>query len=518
MFQKVPNRKVVFALPGGLTTVREHLKKKSCKNLKNLLIIAGLTPFLFTKPATAQFRTEVPQTVTSAEAAQNITDEATQKRIDELITQLGHHRPTVRNSATDALSKIGQPAIQPLIDAMYDKNYRVRVAAADALRKIGQPAVQFLIKALEDENDSIRISAADALGKIGQPAVQSLIKALESENGSVRLSAVKTLGKIGDPQAVQALIKNLNDRDNSIRVYTAEALGIIGSPQAVQSLIKALNDKNSRVRISVVEALGKIGDAQAVQSLIEALQDEDVSVRVNAANALGKVSDPRAVQSLIKALSDRNTRVRKAAARALDKIDDPRAEKALRKRALVGKAKKVLLFMVKLLVIFFLVFLLVAVLMRFLKPRIIRSLQYIRYNTVTGRRAIWATLVYLALVFGNAICPLYFYYFGVGLSLANALFGLLALLGLLWLSIATGGFFVLVIEYNLGLGMYHLLSLFYSSVFFLPLFWYLFFKKRNAKITCALVQVVFIICHAVALYILNTRLNLLDRMSEILRL
>ncbi len=523
MFQKVPNRNVGFTLPGGLTATPKHLKKKSRKILKSLLIIAVLTPFLFTVSAKSQGKTAVPQTAVVSAASQTPTDEDTQKRIEELIAQLGDKRHSVRQSAADALGKIGQPAVQPLIEAISDKNYHVRGYAADALGQIGDPqSVQPLIKALEDEDLGVRVSAINALGKIGDPqAIQPLIKALSDRDYSVRGLAASALGKIGQA-AVEPLIKALSDRDSRVRISAIDILSQIGQP-AVQFLIKALEDEGISVRQSAARTLGQIGDSQAVQPLIKALSDRDSRVRQFAANALGKIGDPQAVQSLIKALKDENLPVRLSAASALGKIDDPQAERELRKRALVRKAREVLLVVIKLLVLCALVFLLIVGLVRLLKSQrhnIVRILKYIQYNTETGRKSLWAVLIYLALVFGNAICPLKFYL--LALALRHPFFGLLGLLGYLWLPIATGGFLVLVSEYDLGapyghLEMYYLLSLAYSAVFFLPLFGYLFFKKRNAKITCALVQVVFIICHAVALYILITRYDLLKRMRDLLR-
>ena len=240
MFQKVSNRNVGFTLPGGLTVVLKHLKKKSRKILKNLLILAGLAPFLFTRPATAQVRTTVLQTAVVPAATQTTTDEATQKRIEELITQLGDKNWRVCQSAARTLGRIGQPAVEPLIKALNDTNSRGRGYAALALARIGDPqAVQSLIKALGDKRASVRSAAAIALGEIGDPqAVQPLVKVLEDENGNVRLRAAEALGRIGNPQAVQSLIKALGDEDGSVRRYAAGALRRIGSPQAARALKK----------------------------------------------------------------------------------------------------------------------------------------------------------------------------------------------------------------------------------------------------------------------------------------
>ncbi len=202
MFQKVPSRNVSFTLPGELTVVLKHLKKTSRKTLNVLFILAVLAPFLFTRLATAQVRTEALQTTVVPIAKQTPTDEATQKRIEELIAQLGDKEPKVRASAARALGEIGDPqSVQPLIKALSDRNSGVRGLAATALGRIGDPqAVQPLIRALEDNIDGVRLSAAEALGKIGDPqAVQSLTKALEDENESVRRYAAGALRRIGDP-------------------------------------------------------------------------------------------------------------------------------------------------------------------------------------------------------------------------------------------------------------------------------------------------------------------------------
>lgn len=88
--------------------------------------------------------------------------------------------------------------------------------AADALSRIGQPAVPKLIEHLDDANPVIRERTANILAKIGPDAfesVPSLRRLLRDDHPPVRLAAARALGQIG-PQAVEAvpdLMEILND-------------------------------------------------------------------------------------------------------------------------------------------------------------------------------------------------------------------------------------------------------------------------------------------------------------------
>jgi HEAT repeat protein len=220
----------------------------------------------------------------------------------------------------DKLVKLGEPAVEPLIQALKDKDINVRRGAAETLGKTGDArAVEPLIQALKEENEDIRRNAALALGEIGNAkAVEPLIQALKDEDRYVRRYTAWALGGIGEP-AVESLILILKDKDNYFRSRAAETLGGIGEP-AVEPLIQALKDKDVDVRKIAAETLGEIGDARVVGPLIQSLKDEDGDVRRNAEVALGKIRDVRAVEPLAQALKDEDCDVRWKVAGALDKL------------------------------------------------------------------------------------------------------------------------------------------------------------------------------------------------------
>jgi HEAT repeat protein len=92
----------------------------------------------------------------------------------------------VRETAADALARIGPPALPALIDALRDRNPDVRNRAAQALARMGppaKPAVPELIVALHDSDWQVRRSAARALGQIGvaaEEAVPALIEVIRN--------------------------------------------------------------------------------------------------------------------------------------------------------------------------------------------------------------------------------------------------------------------------------------------------------------------------------------------------
>src|SRR5436305_1406867 len=90
----------------------------------------------------------------------------------------------------------------------------IRICAARALGEIGDvSSIQALIHVLGDWNSSVRTLATEALVKIGRPAVPALIKSLRHESIEVRRATVRALIEIPDVRAISALSDSLRDDD-----------------------------------------------------------------------------------------------------------------------------------------------------------------------------------------------------------------------------------------------------------------------------------------------------------------
>ena len=98
------------------------------------------------------------------------------------------------------------------------REWTVKETAADALARIGEPAIPQLTGLLDDPNPTVRMHAARALGRMGsqaQPAVPRLVAALEDPEPDVQRAAARALGHMGPAakDAVPALIRVIKRPD-----------------------------------------------------------------------------------------------------------------------------------------------------------------------------------------------------------------------------------------------------------------------------------------------------------------
>ena len=158
--------------------------------------------------------------------------------VETLVHALKDEDSDVRKRAAAALGNIGEPAVEPLTQALKDEDSDVRKRTAEVLDELcWTPG--------DDTERSHYLIAKKEWGELarsGEPAVEPLIQALEDESWEVRKSAAAALGKIGDARAVEPLIQALKDEYWNVNKKAEEALGEIGEP-AVEPLLQALKDE-----------------------------------------------------------------------------------------------------------------------------------------------------------------------------------------------------------------------------------------------------------------------------------
>ncbi|MHC4780184.1 MAG: HEAT repeat domain-containing protein [Planctomycetota bacterium] len=118
-----------------------------------------------------------------------------------------------------------------ILDAIEHSEARVRRASAIALGVLRDVRAVFpLTEALDDSDPTVAVEVAEALRKIGEPAVEGLVEALEKKNSAARVHAAAQLGYIGKSSAnpkvraklLGALVEALRDGDRTV-VETANA-------------------------------------------------------------------------------------------------------------------------------------------------------------------------------------------------------------------------------------------------------------------------------------------------------
>ena len=90
-------------------------------------------------------------------------------KIPELIGLLSHRDIDTRWRAAAALSRVGSPAVNPLMMKLFDDDQNVRVLAIWALGKIGDArAIGPISRAADTEKGPVNLAAEGALSRMRQ--------------------------------------------------------------------------------------------------------------------------------------------------------------------------------------------------------------------------------------------------------------------------------------------------------------------------------------------------------------
>ena len=241
-----------------------------------------------------------------------------------LLGMLASNYSEAKTSAIVQLSRIGEPAVPHLLQALRDARRREgdREASRDgpgvgdiahSLGMIGSPsAVGVLSEMLDDRGDSFfslggtrsENPVAEALGKIGtKEALDALARNLHKGGASA------ALGRFGDDR-VGALLKVLESSDATRQATAAQQLGTLGASAAVPKLLTLLGAPENSVKAAAIDALSEIGDHAAIPHLRALLKTappeqtgnlywrQDDEVRSRAVNALAKLGGVSVIPDL----------------------------------------------------------------------------------------------------------------------------------------------------------------------------------------------------------------------------
>lgn len=134
----------------------------------------------------------------------------------------------VRRSAAKALARMRLvESIEYLAQALKDSSLGVCLEAGYALGRIGEPAIDALVEAKNEKDSRVRDNAVAALGDIGgKVARNEIISVLRNENeeSTVKLTAVQALYKIGDAESINELRRIAQTGDPGLRAFVKELL------------------------------------------------------------------------------------------------------------------------------------------------------------------------------------------------------------------------------------------------------------------------------------------------------
>lgn len=247
-------------------------------------------------------------------AALMVAQAADEPHLPLMFELLGDKDWRVRKTIVDGFVRDARPdVIAGLLAALADPgNAGKRNSATEALIRIGEPAISPIVDQLALETDvDVRLSLVNLLGDLRrEDAFEMLLSLLDSESDiNVSSSIVSSLGKYRDAAALPPLMHTLQQRDDLwLKFHVIEALGEIGDRAALPAILPLYGEKS--LRKPVLEAIGKIADVGTVSFLLKILADEE-KLNLTALRALVRIAEaekPRVVEQVERQLIQRKFR------------------------------------------------------------------------------------------------------------------------------------------------------------------------------------------------------------------
>ena len=226
---------------------------------------------------------------------------------------LGDKDWRVRKTIVDGFVRDPQPeVVTGLLDALADaENAGKRNSATEALIRIGEDAIIPIVERLRVERDvDVRLSLVNLLGDLrSSDAFDILVETLEGEPDiNVSSSIVSSLGKYRDAAALPHLLRVLQREDLWLKFHAIEALGEIGDRAALPAILPLYKEKS--LRKPVLEAVGKIADVGTVSFLLRIIAAEE-KLNLTALRALVRIAEtskPKIVEQTERLLIQRKFR------------------------------------------------------------------------------------------------------------------------------------------------------------------------------------------------------------------
>ncbi len=242
--------------------------------------------------------------------------------MQELIQQISDSNVETRRTAVEKIRGMKNSACIPvLLKAMEDVSWRVRKTAVDilfdeyAIEEYIQGLVQLLY--IED-NAGARNSAIEALIKLGKKATVFLIEAFKTPNRDVRKFIIDVLGEQRDSRALPLMLEAIKDEDENVSATAVEHLGKVREVSVVDALIEILDSGDLWTAYPAADALGRIGDRKTVPHLVAALAKKPL--REPILKALGRLADPSTLEQIIPMLQDPSKNIQEQALKTIERF------------------------------------------------------------------------------------------------------------------------------------------------------------------------------------------------------
>ncbi len=221
----------------------------------------------------------------------------------QIIEQARSADPDARQKAAFLVAQSTTGANLPLMfELLGDKDWRVRKTIVDGfVRDARAEIVEGLLDALADaENAGKRNSSTEALVRIGESAIAPIVARLRREQDiDVRLSLVNLIGDLRSREGFQMLLDLLRrETDVNVASSIVSSLGKYRDAGALPHLMRVLREREDLwLKFHIIEALGEIGDRAALPAILPLYAEK--SLRKPVLEAVGKIADVGTVNFLL---------------------------------------------------------------------------------------------------------------------------------------------------------------------------------------------------------------------------
>lgn len=255
------------------------------------------------------------------------------------------------------LVKIGEPAIEPLVELFSEDDRLLIDAASEALSRIPDAvpvlervaldrkkqtdvramacttlskmqddrAFDSLLSVSKDPDPQLRPYAIRALGGLKLPRVfDELVLILQSGDKDDAGAAGLALGRFGDRRATPLIVDEIRQKKDGRRYAMIAGLGLLSDPSALPLLVEVARGADVQGMTMAIEAIGKIaeaGDAKARETLIGMISEVGFPGRLDAVLAFGPIARESDLPVLRIAASDGESQIRTAAQRIVDRLE-----------------------------------------------------------------------------------------------------------------------------------------------------------------------------------------------------
>lgn len=230
---------------------------------------------------------------------------------------------TRRKAVQDLRGRQLQETCGVLFNAMGDESWRVRKEAVEVFVSSGpgEAMMDGLLELLRSaDNAGLRNSAAEAVIRLGDRASAPLIRLANDTDADVRKFVIDVMGSINSRDFLQPLLSALQDTDVNVAAAAAEHLGNLGDANVVPELIRiAVSNDSDMFRFNALAAIGKLATPAPVPDEIRQFAGKDI-LRKAVYECLGSIADETAVSLLLEGLGVRQKSSRNAAVMALHRI------------------------------------------------------------------------------------------------------------------------------------------------------------------------------------------------------